>query len=98
MWFPYITVIAGWVVAEVGRYPFVVYGLFTQLDAVSPNMTAAKIITSISLFAIVDCLLITTGLVMGHRTLKKGAPNIDGNMDEDLSADNMLMGEGKSHG
>ncbi|WP_416207832.1 cytochrome ubiquinol oxidase subunit I [Enterococcus sp. HY326] len=88
MWFPYVTVVTGWVVAEVGRYPFVVYGIFTQLDAVSPDMTPAKIITSVTLLAIMDLLLIGTVLTIAHRTLKKGAPNIHGNYDPPASLEN----------
>ncbi len=37
--FPYIANHAGWVVAEVGRQPWVVYGLQRTVDASSPNVT-----------------------------------------------------------
>jgi cytochrome d ubiquinol oxidase subunit I len=38
--FPYIANEAGWVVAEVGRQPWIVYGLQRVADASSPNVTA----------------------------------------------------------
>jgi cytochrome bd ubiquinol oxidase subunit I len=38
--FPYIANEAGWVVAEVGRQPWTVYGLFRVADSTSTNVTA----------------------------------------------------------
>jgi cytochrome d ubiquinol oxidase subunit I len=38
--FPYIANQAGWVVAEVGRQPWVVYGLQRTADATSPNVSS----------------------------------------------------------
>jgi cytochrome d ubiquinol oxidase subunit I len=77
MWFPYLTLISGWIVAEVGRYPFVVYGVLTQFDAVSPNMTMGKIITSICIFVVLDLTLIAVMLTLSHRAVKQGIPTIE---------------------
>ena len=38
--FPYIAVIAGWMTAELGRQPWVVYGLMLTADASSPTVHA----------------------------------------------------------
>lgn len=76
LWFPYVTLICGWIFAEVGRYPFVVYGILTQLDAVSANMTLESIIISLAIFIVIDLTLITTMIVMSHRALKAGAPDL----------------------
>lgn len=76
MWFPYVTLICGWIFAEVGRFPFVVYGLLTQLDAVSPNMTVGNISTSLTLFILIDLALIVMMIIMSHRTMKAGAPDL----------------------
>jgi cytochrome d ubiquinol oxidase subunit I len=38
--FPYIANQAGWMVAEVGRQPWVVYGLQRTADGISPNVSA----------------------------------------------------------
>jgi len=37
---PYLAIEAGWVVAEVGRQPWIVYGLMKTSDAVSPIVTS----------------------------------------------------------
>lgn len=87
MWFPSILLIAGWVFAEVGRYPFVVYGLLTQLDAVSVNMTLEHIIASLTLFIIIDLTLIITMIVMSHRVLKQGAPDLKDSFSKDTDED-----------
>jgi cytochrome bd ubiquinol oxidase subunit I len=42
--FPYIANQAGWVVAEVGRQPWVVYGLQRTADATSPNVSSGMAI------------------------------------------------------
>lgn len=78
MWLPYVTITAGWIVAEVGRYPFVVYGLLTQYDAVSPNITVAGVTFSLILFFIMDAFLITNMIILSHRALKKGLPALTG--------------------
>jgi cytochrome d ubiquinol oxidase subunit I len=36
--FPYIATTAGWVTAELGRQPWVVYGLMRTAQGVSPNV------------------------------------------------------------
>lgn len=42
--FPYIASEAGWVVAEVGRQPWIVYGLIKTQTAASPNVAAGETI------------------------------------------------------
>jgi cytochrome d ubiquinol oxidase subunit I len=98
MWFPYVTVIAGWVLAEVGRYPFVVYGAISQFDAVSPNMTQARITTSLALFIAIDLLLIGSMFVLSRRHYKRGAPLLDdtyGAAPDALDFTGNLFGDGE---
>ena len=45
--FPYIANEAGWVVTEVGRQPWIVYGLMRTSDAVSPTVIAGETIFTI---------------------------------------------------
>ena len=40
--FPYIANTAGWITAEVGRQPWLVYGLLRTEDGYSPNVSAAN--------------------------------------------------------
>jgi cytochrome d ubiquinol oxidase subunit I len=43
----------GWLTAELGRQPWIVYGLLRTKDALSPSVTAGEVLTSLVLFAIV---------------------------------------------
>ncbi|MBS3968901.1 MAG: cytochrome ubiquinol oxidase subunit I, partial [Clostridia bacterium] len=46
---PYIANTTGWIVAEVGRQPWAVYGVLTTADAVS-NISAAEVMITLVLF------------------------------------------------
>jgi cytochrome d ubiquinol oxidase subunit I len=49
--FPYIANEAGWVVSEVGRQPWIVYGLIKTSAAISPNVAAGETIFTLLGFA-----------------------------------------------
>ncbi|MDM7202810.1 MAG: cytochrome ubiquinol oxidase subunit I, partial [Thermodesulfobacteriaceae bacterium] len=53
---PYIAAQAGWIVAEVGRQPWIVYGLMKTKDAVSP-LSAVQVGISLPAFIIVYGIL-----------------------------------------
>ncbi|ADD66991.1 cytochrome bd ubiquinol oxidase subunit I [Denitrovibrio acetiphilus DSM 12809] len=62
---PYIAGELGWIVAEVGRQPWIVYGLMKTSDAVSVNLTPGHVIFSLvgfvsfySLLGIIDFYLL----------------------------------------
>ncbi len=40
--FPYVSTVAGWVTAEVGRQPWVAYGLLRSADGISPVVSAGN--------------------------------------------------------
>lgn len=50
---PYLANEAGWVAAEVGRQPWVVYGLLRTRDAVSTNVPGEHVLASIVMFTLV---------------------------------------------
>jgi cytochrome d ubiquinol oxidase subunit I len=49
--FPFIAAFAGWVLTEVGRQPWIVYGLLKTSEANSPNVGTWWIATSLAVFA-----------------------------------------------
>ncbi|WP_119419452.1 cytochrome ubiquinol oxidase subunit I [Desertibaculum subflavum] len=67
----FIAVLAGWLVAEVGRQPFVVYGLMRTADAVSP-VTRGEVLTSLALFVIVYVGLLGAFLWYVARLINRG--------------------------
>ncbi len=53
---PYLAIFAGWTVAEVGRQPWIVYGLMRTSDAVSP-VPAGNVAISLVAFIVVYTML-----------------------------------------
>ena len=49
---PYVANSTGWILTEVGRAPWVVYGLMTLESAVSPNVTTGMVLTSVIVFTL----------------------------------------------
>jgi cytochrome d ubiquinol oxidase subunit I len=49
----FVALLTGWWVAEVGRQPWVVYGLLRTADAVSPNVPAGSVLTSLVVYVAV---------------------------------------------
>ncbi|HEX8739196.1 MAG TPA: cytochrome ubiquinol oxidase subunit I [Casimicrobiaceae bacterium] len=70
----FIAVIAGWVVTEVGRQPWVVYGLLRTDDAVSPSLTGGDVVISLALYVAVYAVVFGAGLVYMLRLAKAGPP------------------------
>jgi len=48
--FPFISNLAGWLFTETGRQPWVVQGLLKTADAVSPSLTTAQAVFSLTVF------------------------------------------------
>ena len=53
---PYLGIMAGWVVAEIGRQPWIVYGLMRTSDAVSP-IPASSVGLSLVAFIVIYSFL-----------------------------------------
>ncbi|MUM77112.1 cytochrome ubiquinol oxidase subunit I [Pseudodesulfovibrio sp. F-1] len=68
---PYIAMQAGWVLAEVGRQPWIVYGLMRTSDAVSP-VTTGTVAFSFILMCLLYTLLGAAGIWLMVRLAKKG--------------------------
>jgi len=62
----------GWLSAEVGRQPWIVYGLLRTSQAVSPSVPAAQIVASIVMFGLVYLLLFAVFVFLLDRKIKHG--------------------------
>jgi cytochrome d ubiquinol oxidase subunit I len=67
----YLAVECGWLVRELGRQPWIVYGLLKTRDAASA-LPAAAVATSLSLFALVYTVLLVMFLALAWRFLRRG--------------------------
>lgn len=68
---PYIAVEAGWIVREVGRQPWIVYGLLRTRDAVSA-IPATSVNASIAMFIAFYLVLLATFFVLACKWLRAG--------------------------
>jgi cytochrome d ubiquinol oxidase subunit I len=73
---PFLCIQAGWMVAEVGRQPWVVYDLLRTSDAVSPVVSAPELLITIVLFVAFYLVLFIAWLRLVLGQIKKG-PQLD---------------------
>ena len=68
----FIAVLAGWVTTEVGRQPWVVYGLLRTRDAVTPSLSATDVGISLLVYVIAYVLIFGAGLFFLVRLVRAG--------------------------
>ncbi len=68
---PYIAIEAGWMLAEIGRQPWIVYGLLKTPDAASP-IAAGQVFLSLAGFVVVYGLLGALGFYLMAKTARNG--------------------------
>lgn len=68
----FVAVIAGWFTAEVGRQPWVVYGLLRTADAHTPTATASQVLTTLIGYAVVYAIIYSFGFYYLYRLLRDG--------------------------
>lgn len=69
---PTLAIQLGWMAAEIGRQPWIVYGLMKTKDGVSKVVIAPEIITSIALFAVIYSLLGAAWIFLLRREVLHG--------------------------
>ena len=67
----FLAVLAGWMVTEVGRQPWVVYGVLKTRDAVSP-VIASQVATSLIAYIAVYSVVFTAGAIFILRLMAEG--------------------------
>ncbi|MFZ0456742.1 MAG: cytochrome ubiquinol oxidase subunit I [Ignavibacteriaceae bacterium] len=76
--FPLFACQLGWISAEVGRQPWIVYKLLRTSAAASTNVSASEILFSIILFAVIYILLGSVLIYLLIRKIKRGPEPIIG--------------------
>ena len=67
----FVAVICGWIVAEVGRQPYLVYGVLRTADGVAP-VQAGQVAFSLLMFMITYAIVFTAGAIYILRLINKG--------------------------
>ena len=69
---PWIAILTGWFTAEVGRQPWVVYGLMRTADAVTSTLTTQQATVSLLFFVCIHGLIFSFGAFYIYHALRKG--------------------------
>lgn len=80
-WMGFVAVIAGWVVTESGRQPWIVYGVMRTADATSP-IPGATIAGTLALFVLAYGVVFSFGIYYMNRLIAKGPDSVDGKGDD----------------
>lgn len=70
--FPQIANQVGWMTAEIGRQPWIVYGLLRTPQGVSQSINAPQVLGSIIMFIVIYVLLFALFLFLLDRKIKQG--------------------------
>ncbi len=75
--FPQIGNQLGWYSAEIGRQPWVVYGLLKTKDGVSKNLVPSQVIFSLILFAFIYLLIFILFIYLMNRKIQQGPEDVE---------------------
>jgi cytochrome bd ubiquinol oxidase subunit I len=94
--FPQIANQSGWMTAEIGRQPWVVYGLLKTYEGVSPTIVSSQVVMSILMFIVIYVLLFILFMFLLDRKIKHGPVDEEEVMDaEDVTPYRDLFKGGK---
>ena len=79
----FIAVLAGWTVTEVGRQPWVVYGLMRTRDAVSPSLVPRDVALSLGAYVLAYIVIFGGGFVLLRRLVRRGPQAVEGEPDSE---------------
>lgn len=68
----FIATLSGWYTAEVGRQPWVVYGLLRTSDAVTPSLTGGDVLASLGVYMLVYAVIMSFGIHYIYKLLREG--------------------------
>ena len=69
---PFIAIITGWFTAEVGRQPWVVYGVLRTADGMTPFLTTRQAMISLVIFSAVYAFIFLFGTFYIYRLIRNG--------------------------
>ncbi|MDZ7791882.1 MAG: cytochrome ubiquinol oxidase subunit I [Xanthomonadales bacterium] len=75
---PFIAVLAGWFVTEVGRQPWIIYGVMRASEAVTPSLSGWMVLATLLGYITVYAIVFTAGVTYLRRVILGGpAPTPD---------------------
>jgi cytochrome d ubiquinol oxidase subunit I len=83
---PFITNELGWISAEVGRQPWVVYHVLRTRDAISTSVPVEQLVFSIIMFAVIYILLFAVWLFLIRREIRHGPEEANPSVGKEVPA------------
>jgi cytochrome d ubiquinol oxidase subunit I len=69
---PFVANELGWIAAEVGRQPWIVYNQLRTSEAVSENLVPSQVLGSIIMFAVIYVMLFAVWIYLLNDKIQKG--------------------------
>ena len=95
IWSPLLPVFAisfGWIFTEIGRQPWIVYGLMTTASGVSPSVSATSVLISMVVYTLLYAALAVVEVKLFTDYVKKGAePFEEPKSPDEMSDDSQLQ-------
>jgi cytochrome d ubiquinol oxidase subunit I len=73
----FVAVLSGWFTAEVGRQPWVVWGLLRTADAVTPTLTGPQVLATLIGYVVVYTVIFAFGMLYIYALLREGPAGDD---------------------
>jgi cytochrome d ubiquinol oxidase subunit I len=75
---PFVAVLAGWFVTELGRQPWIIYGVMRASDAVTPSLSGGVVLATLIGYVAVYAIVFSAGITYLRRVVLAGpAPEPD---------------------
>lgn len=85
---PYVANSTGWILTEMGRQPWTVYGLMKTEQGFSPNLTPGMVATTLIVFILLYGLLMVADVYLLSKYAKAGPSKTDG-LDHTTTAESL---------
>jgi cytochrome d ubiquinol oxidase subunit I len=73
---PYLANTTGWILTEVGRFPWIVYELMPLVDGVSITVSIAAVLTSLILFTLIYGALMVADIYLLSKYARENSPEL----------------------
>ena len=80
---PFVAVVAGWFVTEIGRQPWVVYGMMRVSEALTPSLTGGMALATLIGYVAVYAVVFGAGVYYLRRVILDGLEPIENTRDAD---------------
>ncbi|WP_252109193.1 MULTISPECIES: cytochrome ubiquinol oxidase subunit I [unclassified Halomonas] len=84
---PFLAVLAGWIVTESGRAPWLVYGMMTHAEGLTPSLTGGMALFSLTGYVLVYAMVFYAGIYYLTRVVRNGMLPHEARAEVDPDAD-----------